>query len=263
MPYPDTIPLQPRRSSAENAMPPRIHAFLIHLAASATLALLTLALVYGLWYPPPLQKALGVTGIYLLLLGVDVVIGPTLTLVVFKPGKKSLYLDLAIIVCLQLTAFAYGLWTVADGRPAWLVFNTDRFDVAQAYQLDEHHSDAIPAHYRNPPWLGPRWVAAHMPTNAKAYDAALFKAIFSGVDIPLRPALYYPLAEAKDEIRKHLQPLDTLKRFNPAAAVDKAHARWPEADTFLPLMAKVRPMTVLMRKDTVQVVAIVDLNPWE
>lgn len=243
-------------------MPPRIRAFLIHLASSATLALLTLALVYGLWYPPPLQAALGVTGIYLLLLGVDVVIGPTLTLVVFKPGKKSLYFDLTVIVCLQLAAFAYGLWTVAEGRPAWLVFNTDRFDVVQAYQLDPHHPEAIPARYRHPSWLGPRWVAAQMPTDAKAYDATLFKAVFSGKDIPLRPALYHPLAEAKDEMRKRLLPLADLKRFNPATAVDKVHARWPEADAFLPLMAKVRPMTVLIRRDTLQIIAIVDLTPW-
>ena len=63
-------------------MLPRVRAFLIHFVASTFVALLALGLVFGLWYPHPLQKAAGVTMLYLLLIGVDLVIGPLLTLVV-------------------------------------------------------------------------------------------------------------------------------------------------------------------------------------
>ncbi|MOA49411.1 hypothetical protein D3C78_1722900 [compost metagenome] len=39
--------------------------------------------------------------------------------------------------------------------------------------------------------------------------------------------------------------------------------RWPTADAWLPLMAGAKPMTVLLRKDTAEVIAIVELNPWD
>lgn len=122
-------------------MTPRIKAFLIHLAISIVVALAAMALVFGLWYPSPLHAALGVTGIFLLLLAVDVVLGPCLTLVVFKPGKKTLVFDLAVIVVLQAAALVYGLYTVAEGRPAWLVFAHDRFDVVRVVDINTEHID--------------------------------------------------------------------------------------------------------------------------
>ncbi|WP_313056119.1 hypothetical protein [Pseudomonas lopnurensis] len=97
----------------EFIMPARIKAFLMHLAVSAVIALLAVLLVFHIWYPAPLHEALGVTHIFLLLLLADVILGPLLTLVVFKIGKKTLIMDLAVIACLQLAALAYGLWTVA------------------------------------------------------------------------------------------------------------------------------------------------------
>ncbi len=111
-------------------MPARIKAFLMHLAVSAVIALLAVLLVFQIWYPAPLHEALGVTDIFLLLPLVDVILGPLLTLLVFKLGKKTLIMDLAVIACLQLAALGYGLWTVAEGRPAWIVYNADRFDVS-------------------------------------------------------------------------------------------------------------------------------------
>src|SRR5690606_7616795 len=117
-------------------MPARFKAFLLHLAASTLIALLALLLVFKLWYPAPLHEALGVTQIFLLLLLVDVVLGPLLTLLVYKTGKKSLVMDLALIAALQLAALGYGLWTVAEGRPAWVVYNAGRFDVVTVVDID-------------------------------------------------------------------------------------------------------------------------------
>ena len=54
----------------------RFRAFSWHLSASALVALLTLLLVFFVWYPSPLHEAVGVTHILLLLLAVDVTLGP-------------------------------------------------------------------------------------------------------------------------------------------------------------------------------------------
>jgi len=104
-------------------MNPRLKAFAIHLAISALIALAVIGLVFFIWYPAPLHTATGVTQIFLLLLTVDVVLGPLLTLIVYKTGKKTLIMDLTVIALLQLSALAYGVWTVAEDRSAWLSLN--------------------------------------------------------------------------------------------------------------------------------------------
>lgn len=86
-----------------------------HLLISIIMALAATLLVFIIWYPPPLHLATGVTSIFLMLLIIDVTLGPLLTLIVYKPGKKTLVMDLTVIACLQIAALAYGLHSVADG----------------------------------------------------------------------------------------------------------------------------------------------------
>lgn len=244
-------------------MRPRIRAFLIHLTGSFCLGLLAVALVFLVWYPTPLHHAVGVTAIFLIVMGVDVVIGPVLTLIVFKPGKKTLRFDLTVIVILQLIAFGYGISTVAEGRPAWLVFNVDRFDLTRAHEMDDRHLNEAQPEYRTAPWWGPRWVSARAPTDTEQRNTLTFEAVFAGVDLPQRPDLYRPLAAEADTIKQKAHPLDQLLRFNSTESVKAVLAQWPQADAWLPMMAPAKPVTVLLRKDSAEVVAIVELNPWD
>ena len=243
-------------------MPIRIRAFLIHLAASGLMAAVAMALVFLVWYPAPLATATGVTPIFLMMLGIDVTVGPLLTLLVYKPGKKSLRMDLTIIVLLQLGALAYGLHTMAVARPAWLVFNKDRFDVALAQELDPSRLNTTKPEYRDAPWTGPRWVASASPINPTASSDLMMEAVGGGPDLPQRIDLYFPIEQSADAIRAKASPLSDLDKYNPPANVATVLKQWPAADAFLPLMAKVQPMTVLLRKADSKVIAVVALNPW-
>ncbi len=68
----------------------------IHLSISILIGLVVGALLFGVWYPPPFFHAAGADMLVLLLVGVDVVLGPLLTLIVFKSGKRGLKFDLAL-----------------------------------------------------------------------------------------------------------------------------------------------------------------------
>lgn len=243
-------------------MPARTKAFLIHLAASVGVALLTLLLVFQVWYPAPLHEAVGVTSIFLLLLLVDLALGPLLTLIVYKPGKKSLAFDLSVVVLLQLSALGYGLWAVAEGRPAWLVFNADRFDVVRALDIDQRQAEAALPQYRSAPWSGPRWVAADHPRDIKERQGLMFEAITLGSDIAQRPELYRPVTDMADAIRRKAKPLGELSKYNSAERVSMQLQNWPAADAWLPLAAGARSMVVLLNREGAEVVAIVDLQPW-
>ncbi|RRV36634.1 type IV pilin accessory protein [Stutzerimonas stutzeri] len=244
-------------------MSARIKAFLMHLAASAVIALPALILVFSLWYPTPLHEALGVTHIFLLLLLVDMTLGPLLTLLVFNAGKKSLFMDLTIIACLQLAALGYGLWTVAEGRPVWIVYNADRFDVVTVVDIDNRQLDEAFPQYRNAPWTGPQWVGAVKPDDPEQRSNILFEALQGGSDIAQRPNLYRPLIEMAEAIRQHAQPLEKLNDTNDAATVRNALQNWPGAAAWVPLMARTKPMVVLLGENKSDVVAIVELDPWK
>lgn len=244
-------------------MNPRITAFTLHLAISALIALAVIAIVFYLWYPAPLHTAVGVTQIFLILLVVDVVLGPLLTLLVYKVGKKTLVMDLTVIAVLQISALGYGLFTVAEGRPAWLVFAADRFDLVRILDIDERKLDEAALQYRQPSLLGPQWVAAVNPTNNDARNDILLESVFAGVDIAQRPNLYQPLNTQKTAIQQRLLELSVLPAINSADSIKAVLAKHPSADTWLPLRANNQDMVVLMHRDTAKVVAIVDLRPWD
>lgn len=241
---------------------PRFKAFVIHLCGSLTIGLAMLWLVFGVWYPAPLHEAVGVTGIFVMLLAVDVVIGPLLTLLVFKVGKKTLVFDMAVILLLQVSALAYGVWTVAEGRPAWLVFNADRVDVVRALDIDTRQLEAAAPDYRNAPWFGPRWVGADNPDDPKQRHALMLEAAAGGSDVPQRPELYRPLEQMAPAIRAKALPLERLAVFNDSARVQAELKPWGGADAWLPLMAGAQSMVVLINKDSAKVVAVVNLLPW-
>lgn len=243
-------------------MPARLKAFLLHLTASALIALLALMLVFRLWYPAPLHEALDVTHIFLLLLLVDTVLGPLLTLLVYRVGKNALVMDLAIIAALQMGALGYGLWTVSEGRPVWIVYNTDRFDVVTKVDIDIRQLSKAPAEYLNASWTGPRWVGTATPDDIEQRNSILFEATLGGSDIAQRPNLYRPLAEMAAAIQQRAQPLEKLNDFNEDNVVRSALQNWPEAAAWVPLMARVKPMVVLLGENKSDVIAIVDLNPW-
>lgn len=240
----------------------RFRAFYIHLGVSAMVALVMLLLVFGVWYPSPLDEAVGVTSVFMILLAVDVVIGPLLTLLVFRAGKRTLLLDMVVILLLQVSAFAYGAWTVAQGRPAWLVFNVDRFDLVRVLDIDTRRLSDAPPEYQSAPFWGARWVAADSPEDPRQRQQLMMESAVGGSDIPQRPDLYRPLSRMGPSIKVKASPLEKLFSFNDPADVHSVLERWRTADAWLPMMAGVCPMVVLIRKESAEVVAIVNLRPW-
>lgn len=243
-------------------MAQRVRAFLVHLVASIIIVLLGGGLVFWVWYPAPLREAVGAGEIFLLLLFVDALLGPLLTFVVYKVGKKALMFDLAVIAFLQLLALLYGFSTLAEGRPVWLVFSVDRFDLVRELDIDVRQLENADEQYRDAPLFGPRWVAAVIPEDMAQRNSIIFEALEGGADISLRPNLYRPLESAASAMRNKAHHLDELRKYNASEVVRQVLAHWPEANAWLPLKATVRSQVVLINKEAAKIVAVVDLAPW-
>jgi hypothetical protein len=239
----------------------RLRGFLIHLAVSVALGLTATGIIFLIWYPSPLEQAIGVTSIVLILLGVDVVAGPLLTFAVCKQGKKSLKYDLMLIVLVQISAFIYGIHIIAQGRPVWIVFNKDSFVAVQAFEMKHNYMEKAKSEYQVTSFSGPGWVALHYPSDTEQ-KRVLYESAFKGVDLPRRADFYEPIGNQMELIKQKAQELSQLNQFNKPEEVKVELAKWPEANAFLPLNAREIPVSVLIKRETGVVVAIVNLKPW-
>jgi energy-coupling factor transporter transmembrane protein EcfT len=249
----------------------RFQAFGIHLVGSVVVALSSAALVFLLWYPSPLAVATGVTTIFLILLGVDVTLGPCITLIIFNPAKKpvrELRRDLTIVLLLQMAALLYGLHTVFVARPVYNVYSAGRFDLVYANDLTPEKLAKVQSpEFQSPPLLGPRIVAARSPTDTKARNEILLGSLSGGDDLPQMPQYYVPYTEERDKIVGRIQPIDALRELNKAegARIDAIAVRYASRSGgigFLPVRGKVKDLTAIVARDTAEVLEIVELNPW-
>ncbi len=244
-------------------MSKRLKFFLGHLSISMLIALCVVGLVFFIWYPSPLSTAVGVTHIFLMLLVIDVILGPLLGLLVYKDGKKTLKLDLSVIILIQIAALCYGVFSIEQGRPAWLVYNVDRFEVVRNNEIIEDNiSQALPQ-YQQPSWFKPQFVGVAFAKDNNVRSDEMFQELFAGISISQKPERYVPLIEVKTQIQQRAQNLELLKQFNDQQSVQKILAKYPKADAWLPLKANAVDMVVLVNKESASIIKIVDLRPWE
>lgn len=195
----------PRRISAA------IHAATLHLLYSVVVALLAAALVFGLWYPFPYRELSGGRELFLLVVIVDVACGPLLTTVLFNPAKPraELWRDLGLVALIQLGALGYGLWTVWEARPLFLVLEIDRFKVTAAPDLRAGSMAGLPASLQPHWWTGPLTVAIREPIDTQERSAVMLESVQGGRDYADRPEFYLPY--------KGATALKSLQRAKPLA----------------------------------------------
>lgn len=178
----------------------------IHSLCSVLVALLAACIVFWVWYAYPYGELSGGRELFLLIVAVDVVCGPLLTFVLFNPhkAKKELGLDLSLVVIVQLAALSYGLWTVWEARPLYLVHEVDRFRVISRPDIDEVALDTLPAKLKPQFWSGPQTVGIRPPKDVQERNKVLFESAAGGRDYGARPEFYvsYDDAIAKKALLK-------------------------------------------------------------
>ena len=240
----------------------RLKFFLNHLFISIFLALIVISLIFFIWYPSPLALAVGVIHIFLLILVIDLIIGPVLSFLVYKEGKKTLKLDLSVIIFLQIAALLYGLYNIELGRPVWIAYNVDRFELVRKNEIVTDHIDEAKTQFQKPSFLKPQYVAVEFAKDKMRREGDMFAEIFSGESISLKPERYVDFAQALPQIKQRAKSLQELEQYNDQKLVQQILEKYPEATGYVPLKANAVDMTVLVNKQTGEVIKIVDLRPW-
>ena len=247
----------------------RWKAGLIHHTISATIDAMVLALMLLVWYPQPLFAAVGGQQVLLILLGVDLSLGPLATLIIFtaKKSRRALVFDLSVIATLQIAALIYGMSVIFHARPVFVVFSKNSFDLITANMLnDEDIAKAKYPAYRHLPLTGPVYVFSEMPTNIKEQNEVVLNA-FSGKDLPEFPQFYLPYADHQTAAGAAAKPLAELRKLNVdrTAEIDNAvrdSGRTEAEMGYLPLRAKYQNQAILVGKNDGKVLAVLPLQPW-
>lgn len=103
--------------------PAKLRAALIHAGISTIIFMVFLYLILVEWYPPPFFTTDGGWNGVVIMVLVDIVLGPTLTFIIFNPRKsrKEIFFDLSMIALIQFGALAWGGYTVYSQRPVAVI----------------------------------------------------------------------------------------------------------------------------------------------
>lgn len=234
-------------------------AFLVHFGISAAVVGAVGLGMFLAWYPPPWFAHDGGWQVLRIIIFVDVVLGPLLTLVVFRRGKPGLRRDLAVIGGLQLAALLYGGGVMFLYRPAFVVYAESNFftapwaDVKAATRDLERIEQLRLAR-------GPALVYLHLPDDPAERARLRRAAGRGGPPLTVLGDHYEGLSSARwQEIFARTIPIETLARENPEVARDLArfldeHPFRVEQLAFVPVTCRYGIIMLVFDRGTKEVV---------
>lgn len=199
----------------------RARAFRIHLVASAATLAGVLGTLWAGWYQWPGWRLTGALRLAAIMVGVDVALGPLLTLIIADPRKprRELRRDIAVIVTIQVIALVYGSATLWRGRPLYYAFSVDMIQLVQASDLDPTQVRAaerarLPL---APHWYSrPRWVWAPLPADPTLAAHIESSAITGGYDVISMPTHFRPWRQGLEALRGQLRAVGRERFFSVA-----------------------------------------------
>ena len=207
----------------------------MHFSGSAIPAATCAALVLLLWCPSPYSSMSGVSSLFILMLGVDVVLGPLVALVVLV-------------------------------QPVHGVFENDHIRALLANDKSEEFLGRISPGIDAFTLTGPTLLALRPFKDNSEQTSAIFAAL-GGVQMSARPELWMDYDKAKPEILKAAKPVAALMAAQPAFAASLQQAladshRTVDNTVYLPLASRAGFGTALLDATTAQPVAFLPLDSF-
>ena len=248
----------------------RLKAFGLHLLGSASVLSLILAALYFGWYRWPGWYLTDVSRVVMVMIGVDVVIGPLLTFVIANQNKPrhELKRDIGMIVAAQLCALVYGSASLWNGRPLYYAFSESVLQQVQAYDIDT--KEAKLAQKQNPAlaphWYStPRWIWAPLPEDAEQREKIVAQAVTGGDDVISMPKYFKPWESGLPALRSQLKKVDDVAYFAKSEKTklkEKMQAAGIRTDqsNAMPLTGRGHPLLAVVDPATATIKAILGVK---
>ena len=243
----------------------KLKAASIHLVISALIVSSFLAFALTVWYPTPFFEISGLLSIILILVTVDVILGPLLTLVVYKPLKATLKMDLTVIAAVQIAALAYGMHTIHQAHPLYVAYAGDRFTPINANEVSP--DAAKHAELQKSKLSGPTIVYVKKPSDPAEMSRVTMEVLSGKPDIDARPEYYEPFDQFAGEVlQKGLTPqqvTSTPENQQKLSAFLEKHGKNAADYAYLPLIGKEKDVLWVWDRTNAKPVGTLDINPWQ
>lgn len=238
----------------------KLIAFGVHLGLSLLVFLTLLFIILNYWYPHPLFTTDGGWKVLRIVVLVDVVLGPILTLVVYRRGKPRLKLDMTLIILVQLGALIGGGWVTYKERPLFVAAVEGELVPAAASLYTLRNDDlGILDRFGE---TNTRIIAIDLPADSMPRSEILAQAMRDGLPLYDYPDLFRPPRES--DFRPSKGDALTLEAL---AARDETAARevrafvtkYPHADSrflFVPMRTRVGLWVAAINRGTLQLVDV-------
>jgi hypothetical protein len=187
----------------------KLRALAIHLGLSVLIFAPYLYLITQVWFPGPLFATDGGwQGLRIMLL-CDLVIGPLLTFLVYRPDKtrRALAIDFSFISLVQIAALVYGTHAVLTQRPVAVSLSEGVFQVVLPEDLKPQ--TIAPDGWNKFGDGKPYWVFRRAPKDADERGGVVIFAMAEGVGEHALHYLFEPLKASRDAARS--QQIDRAK----------------------------------------------------
>ena len=148
------------------------------------------------------------------MVGVDLVLGPTLTLIVFDPRKPAakIRMDLAIIGLIQVSALVWGFHAVESQRPVAVSFFNGGLHPVTAQVVRDQGIDPKGLEDFHP--QSPPLVYIEIPENESEIERMNAMWAERGHRPHKQVALFRPLASHMNDVARQQPPIDRILRVN-------------------------------------------------
>ncbi len=240
--------------------------FLFSLAVAVAIA----ALIFGFWYPNPYDELVGGQELFRIIILVDVICGPLLTLVIYNPKKPriELFRDLGFVIFIQLAALGYGLYSLMQARPVWLAFEKDIFRVVSIPDLMPGTLEQAPQLLQKLSLTGPKPLGVRLAQGTDPDFLENVQQSMAGNHPAFRPDRWIPYENQIEKVIAASRPLTQLqtRHIDKSSLIEKKIRQLDkEADNlaYLPLATE-NPTTwvVLIDRITVQPLGYLPLDGW-
>ena len=240
----------------------RFKAFSIHFAISFLIFLILLYFILVQWYPEPLFSSDGGWRVIRIIVGVDLILGPFLTLIVFKAGKPGLKFDLTMIALVQTLALSWGVWTTYHERPAAIIYTLDYFTPVPAYQLAEQGITAKKLREFGDSWP----IIIYSDITKEKQQEALFKSLKSGIPLYLLSEYYTKFSKEHASVLKtNSMNLEKYVKDKPKLKKVYQHALLTSTAktniSYLALHSREKWVTTIFDLDSMRIIDTINIEP--
>lgn len=184
-------------------------------------------------------------------------IGPVVSLIIYKTNRRLLAMDLAVIAIIQLLTAGIGMHALYQGRAQWVVFVKDDWRILRPIDMQPDQAWRV-----GDLLSGPRWIGARYDDDEVTRAEQETRELVDGVTVESFASSHVALDTVLPNIINTARPLARLAEHNSASAVQAILAEIPEAHGWLPLKGISRDGVVLVDAQGHPLRAV-PLAPWE